>query len=182
MTDQMFPAPMGRMPYDAYLEIDGISGESQDTNHTDWIEVKQYRHKVDQKVGATFSAGAPTCGQADHGYFWVCKEVDKATPDLAEHLLKGQAIASAILEFCTAAGDKTCFMKVEMKNLVVASQYIAGAEIPPSLEGIPFTKPCEWVAFAYSEIIWTYTQLDPTTGAPKGDISKGWSRTTNQPA
>jgi type VI secretion system secreted protein Hcp len=36
------------MPGDAFLEIDGIKGESTDDKHKDWIEILSYSHGVSQ--------------------------------------------------------------------------------------------------------------------------------------
>ena len=30
--------------FDGYLSIDGIKGESQESNHKDWIEILSYNH------------------------------------------------------------------------------------------------------------------------------------------
>ncbi len=55
------------MPYDMYLQIDGIKGDSTDDAHKDWIEVVSYSHGISQPSGASLSAeGAHSGGRADH--------------------------------------------------------------------------------------------------------------------
>jgi type VI secretion system secreted protein Hcp len=39
--------------------------------------------------------------------------------------------------------------------------------------------PLEEVTFAYSRIEWTYTETDPVTGEPKGDIKAYWDLVAN---
>jgi hypothetical protein len=48
------------MAIDVYLQIDGIKGESADTAHKDWIEVKSVNWEVLQPKSATASTGGGT--------------------------------------------------------------------------------------------------------------------------
>jgi len=73
------------MAFDAFLRIDGIPGESQDSNHKDWIEILSYRHGVRQPVSITASsAGGAATERVSFGEFMISKLVDKATPKLFE--------------------------------------------------------------------------------------------------
>lgn len=44
------------MAFDAYLKIDGIPGESLDTNHKDWIELLSFEFGASQATSATASS------------------------------------------------------------------------------------------------------------------------------
>lgn len=172
--------PLGTLPYNAYLQIADHPGECTDSKHTDWIEVLQYKHVINQKIAASFSAsGAPTSGQADHSYFYVCKEIDKTSPKLALSLLNGAAIDEAVLEVCTQTGEKTTFMAVKLNKLVVADIQTLAMSVPATDGALPVSKPVEWVGLAYGQIEWTYTELDHETGAIKGDIVAHWNRKEN---
>ena len=175
-----FTLPVGVLPYDAYLHIPDHPGECSDSKHTEWIEVKQYRHDIDQKIAASYSAsGAPTSGQADHSFFWFCKEIDKTTPKLLLSMLNGKAIPEAKLEICAQTGDKQTFLAVTMKNLVVAAVRTLAIPVPEPGESLQISKPCEWVGLAYAQIEWVYTVLDHETGAVKGQIVSHWDRKNN---
>ena len=49
------------MAIDVYLQIDGIKGESADSSHKDWIEVKSVNWEVLQPKSATASTGGGSC-------------------------------------------------------------------------------------------------------------------------
>jgi type VI secretion system secreted protein Hcp len=49
------------MAIDAYLQIDGIKGESQDDAHKEWIEVTGVHWGVHQPRSATASTGWAHC-------------------------------------------------------------------------------------------------------------------------
>ncbi len=44
------------MSFDAFVKIDGIEGESTDSNHSGWIEALSYKAGVSQKVSVTPSS------------------------------------------------------------------------------------------------------------------------------
>ena len=45
------------MPFDAFLQIEGVPGESTDENHLDWIEILSYSHGVSQPGSGSVSSG-----------------------------------------------------------------------------------------------------------------------------
>ena len=172
--------PIGKLPYDAYLEIADHPGESTDSQHTEWVDVKQFRHDIDQKISGSFAgSGAPTAGEATHGYFWVCKEVDKTSPKLRLTMLQGSVIDKIVLHVCTQSGEKQTYLEVTMENCVVGSIHMLATPLPPEIEALPISKPCEWVGFAYGKVEFNYTEMDAETGATKGSIVSHWNRKDN---
>ncbi|MCR9198855.1 MAG: type VI secretion system tube protein Hcp [Planctomycetaceae bacterium] len=162
------------MAFDAFLEVDGIPGESTDDKHADWIEVKSFNHDITLPIsGSSSSGGGRASERADHGTFTIVKELDKASPKLALMCCNGTNIAKVTLELCRAGGDKQKYMVYELTDVVVQHWDTDGA---PESEG---QLPVEKVSFVYGKISWTYTQLDGKTGQPKGDISADWDQTTN---
>ena len=162
------------MAFDAYLEIDGIPGESTDSNHTDWIEVKEYSHNITQPVAASKSSGGSRASErANHGNLYVTKELDKASPKIALACCNGTNLAKVTIELCRATGDKAKYMSIEMTDVLVAMYEPNGRTTE---EG---SLPTERVAFNYGTITWTYTHLDAATGAAKGDVSAKWNQLDN---
>lgn len=180
MSQPEFGLPIGSLPYDAYIEISDHPGEASDSKHDGWVDVKQFRHDVDQKISNSFAgSGAPTSGEATHGYFWICKEIDKTTPKLHITQLQGKVIDKMTLELCTQSGDKQCFMKIEFEKSVIGGMHTIAAAVPDTGEALAISKPCEWVGFAYGKITWTYNEMDHETGAAKGTIESHWNRKDN---
>ncbi len=165
------------MPYDMFLQIDGVKGDSTDDKHKDWIEVTSYNHGVCQAAGASLSAqGAHTGGRADHGDFSLTKRLDSASPNLSLYCCTGKHIPEISIEMCRAMGDKTVFMTYKFKDTIVSSVTQTGAS--DSEDPIPM----EEITFRYGQINWAYTKTDITGGGKKGaEIKAGWSTMMNKP-
>lgn len=164
------------MPYDMFLKIDGINGDSSDDAHKQWIEVESYSHRISQPVGGALSAqGVHTGGRADHADFSVVKRLDSASPNLSLYCCNGRHIPNIRFELCRAMGDKTIFMVYTFKDVIIASISPSGsadAEDP---------IPSEELTFRYGQLNWEYTPTDITGGGKKGAaIQAGWSTLLNK--
>jgi type VI secretion system secreted protein Hcp len=160
------------MPADAFLQIEGIPGESTDDKHKDWIEVLSYTHDVSQSgAGSRSSGGAATSGRCNHGDFSIKKSLDKATPTLNSFCSNGAHIEKITLELCRATGDKQPYMIYKLVDSIVSSVKIGGGG-----GGIPV----ESVTFNYGTIYWTYVETDHQTGKKKGEIKKFWNLIHNK--
>jgi type VI secretion system secreted protein Hcp len=164
------------MPYDMFLKIDGINGDSSDDAHKQWIEVESFSHRISQPVGGALSAqGVHTGGRADHADFSVVKRLDSASPNLALYCCNGRHIPNIRFELCRAMGDKTVFMVYTFKDVIIASVSPSGsadAEDP---------IPIEEATFRYGQLNWEYTPTDITGGGKKGAaIQAGWSTLLNK--
>ena len=163
------------MAFDMFLQISGIPGESTDANHPDWIEVLSYSHGLSLPTsGSVGSGGAPASARCDHQEFTIVHYLDKASPKLAIAACQGQNIPEVILELAQAAGNKRRFMEYKLMNALVMGVRPTGSA------GGGETRPMEEVKFVYSRIEWTYTVLDPNTGAPMGDITAHWDLQLNR--
>ncbi|MFG0326268.1 MAG: Hcp family type VI secretion system effector [Phycisphaerales bacterium JB037] len=163
--------------FDAFLEIDGIPGESTDGKHKNQIELLSYSHGLIQtSSGSVSSGGGRGAERCDHGSFSCVKNLDKATPKLAEAICKGTHIPKVTLRLCRAAGDKTQYMEYAMENVIVDSLSYGGSS------GGESALPVETVSFNYGKITWKYTETDHKTGAAKGDVQAGWDLEANAPA
>jgi type VI secretion system secreted protein Hcp len=94
------------MAIDAYLQIEGIKGESADSAHQGWIELHSASWGVTQPRSATMStAGGHTAERCEHQTLTVTKLADLASPILMQHCSMGKTIPKAKLEFMRADGD-----------------------------------------------------------------------------
>jgi type VI secretion system Hcp family effector len=88
------------MAVDAYLQIEGIKGESMDDKHKDWIECLDVDFGVDQPRSPVAStAGGHTSARAEFDEVVVSKLADLATPILLQHCAMGKTIPKAKFEF-----------------------------------------------------------------------------------
>lgn len=161
------------MPLQAYLKIEKIDAECTQAGYEDWIEVLSCSHGLDQPITMSGSgSGGLQAGQADHQLFSINKQVDKATPKIAQHCCTGAGVGNVTAVFVRDIGEPTPFLTIEMEDAVVASWS------PAASQG--GSLPEEAVSFAYEKITWTYDQTGTSTGAT-GQVVGNFNRRTGKP-
>jgi type VI secretion system secreted protein Hcp len=162
------------MALQAYLKIEKIDAECTQAGYEDWIEMISCSHGLDQPITMSGSgSGGLQAGQADHQMFTITKQVDKATPKLAQHCCTGESVGNITAVFVRDIGEPTPFLTIEMEDGVVAT-YAPNAS--PGQESLPE----EMVSFAYEKITWTYDQTGTGTGAT-GQVVGNFNRRTGKP-
>ena len=163
------------MAIDVYLQIDGIKGESADSTHKDWIEVKSVNWEVLQPKSATASsAGGHTAERTEHRDIVLEKLADLSTPLLLQNSSSGKTIPKAKFEFLRADGngERIKYFEIELENVLISG-------VAPSVtEGSILT---EEVRLKYSKVKWKYTQ-QKVGGGSGGNTSGGWDLSTNRVA
>ena len=162
------------MAAEIFLQIDGIKGESTDSEHKDWIEILSFNHSISQPASATAnSAGGGTTGRCQHQDYSITKYVDLASPKLYELASSGKHIKDVTIEMLRASGDK------RVKYMVVKMEQVVISHVAPSGGGV---FPTESVSFNYGTIKWTYTQQKRADGSQGGNTAGGWSLVENKTA
>lgn len=160
------------MAVDAFLKIDGIEGESTDSNHKGWIELISYYSDMTQTVSRTASsAGGASAERVDFNGFGFTKLLDKASPLLALACAAGTHIDTIVLELCRAGGDKLTFMQYTMRNCIISSIETSGTH------GENF--PSEDLEIDFGQIEWRYTLQNRAGGGGAGNIAAGWNLEKN---
>jgi type VI secretion system secreted protein Hcp len=163
------------MPFDAFLKIDGIPGESTDDKHADWIEVLSYSCGITQPTsGSASTGGGATAERANFQDFSIVKVLDKASPKIALACADGTHIKEVILELCRAGGEKVKYMEYKLGNCIISSCRPGG-----SAQGGE-TLPLEEVSFNYGKIEWTYVQQKRADGSGGGQVAAGWDLEKNK--
>ncbi|XYJ10873.1 Hcp family type VI secretion system effector [Telluria sp. B2] len=161
------------MAIDVYLQIDGIKGESADSNHQGWIELTSANWGVTQPRSATAStAGGHTAERCEHRTLALTKLADLSSPILMQTCSMGKTIPRAKLEFMRADSDgkPVRYYEVELENVLIASmdQAVHDGTILHDAIGLRFSK-----------VKWKYTQQKIGGGAG-GNTSGGWDLATNR--
>ena len=164
------------MPFDAFIKIDGIPGESTDDKHKDWIEILSFSMGVSQATAGSASTGGGASSQrANFADFSFVKMLDKASPKLALACADGTHIKEITLELCRAGGsDKVKYYEIKMDECIISSYRPGGS----SHGGEPL--PLEEIGIDYGKITWTYTQQKRADGSPGGQVAAGWDLTKNK--
>jgi type VI secretion system secreted protein Hcp len=100
----------------AFMKIAGVPGESTDDKHKDWIEILSFSYGAAQTSSASGGAGT---GAAIHDLV-ITKNIDRASPKLAECLTKGNNFGDVTLETWRADG-KPGYTTFIMKNVRIVS-------------------------------------------------------------
>lgn len=148
-----------------YLQIEPIKGECGEDKHKDWIQIMSYSLGISQTVSAFTGTGGRSAGDASFSDLVITKEVDKASIDLNLHCIQGTHIAKLVLDACEDTGDKVCYWKYELEDVMVSSV---------SLSGGTGGRPSESVTFVYRSIKWTYTPVKADGSADSAIGPKGW--------
>lgn len=162
------------MATDAYMQIDGIKGESIDDRHKGWIEISRVTWNVSQpRASSVSTAGGHTTGRADLSEFSFRKIADIASPLLLQTCAMGKTIPKARVEFLRADGEgkPITYFVVEMENVMIAG-------VTPSSGETGLLE--EQVHLAYARIKWNYTKQSIHGGA-EGNTSGGWDTSANKP-
>jgi type VI secretion system secreted protein Hcp len=152
------------MPFDSFLKIATVPGESADDKHPEWIEVLSYAWGASHAQSATHGSAGQRVEIND---FSVVKQLDKASPRLFLLCATGETVADATLEICKAAGEKQKFMTYKMSDVLVVSVKPGGSG--KSGDALPL----EEISFRFSKIQLEYIPIDKT-GKPQPPVSAGW--------
>lgn len=161
--------------FDAFLKVDGIPGESQDTSHKGEIQVLSFHLSAMQPGTAVFGGGQGG-GKVQVSDFSFVHKTDKASPLLFQKCCTGEHMASATFVARKAGKDPLEYLKYEMKDVIVSSVRPGG-----SSQGGD-DVPLEEVTLNFGSIHITYQPQSDTGGGGEGSVEGGWSLKTNQPA
>jgi type VI secretion system secreted protein Hcp len=162
------------MALDAYIQIEGIEGESTDANHIGWIQLMSYSHSIQNETTGQSGGGHHTGGRVMHGDLTLVKSMDASSPILMLACCQGKSHPTATLELCRSGAsgiDAIPFQKVELTDVTITSV------TPQANDGGGF--PTETFTLTYRTITWTYTKTD-TTGNPTGEVTGGWDLAANK--
>ncbi len=148
-----------------YLQIEPIKGECTEEKHTDWIQISSYSLGLSQTISAFTGTGGRSAGDASFSDLTITKEVDKASIDLHLFCIQGKHITKLVLDVCEDSGDKVCFWKYEMEDVMVSSVSNSGG-----MGG----RPMESVSMVYARISLTYTPVKSDGTADSAIGPKKW--------
>jgi type VI secretion system secreted protein Hcp len=169
--------------YDAYLQLDGIKGESTDDKHKDWIEILSFDHSMMQPVSATkSSSGGASSGRAQHGDFALTKFVDLSSPKLYDALSTGKHLSKAKLEVCRAGGSQVKFLEISFEQVMISQVHLNSPNGKTSSSGPTADDilPTESLSLNYGKIEWVYTQQKRADGSGGGNVNAKYDLTAGK--
>lgn len=175
----------------AYVKFEGIDGESEEAGHEDWSEIVSFNQGIHQPSGGATGTTRRT-GDVTLDDIVIIKQVDKASPKLAEAICKGKVFPKVEIHLTGPSDGSTChgtFYAYELKSVIITSYTVSGSNplayalvaLAPDIT-MPSTgpfivqavdAPLEEVSLSFEEIKVTYTECD-SSGNSKGNVEYSW--------
>ena len=115
------------MAIDMFLKIEGVSGESKDTNHKDWTDLVSFDWGADQS-GSMSSGGGGGAGKVNFNDLKVVCAIDKAAPTILKNCAVGQHISKVEVSVCKAGGTQIEYSRTTLEDVLVTSVKFIGAQ------------------------------------------------------
>ena len=164
------------MAFDAFLKIDGIDGESVDSNHSKWIELESCSWGVAQAGAGAGGGGGGGAGKVNVQDFSFVKKTDSASPLLFQKCCAGTHFVKVELA-CRKAGDtagapqQADFMTIDFSDVILSS-YNQGGNIATD------QQPIESISFNFQKIEMSVAS-PPDASGPIKPVTGGWDLKKN---
>jgi len=160
--------------WDAYLTVDGVTGESLRAGHEEEIEIISFNFGASNPSSVGVGKGGGV-GTVNISSFNFMKKTDAASADLFKHCCSGRHFPTARLTLYKAGGDGGAvdYLIYEFEEVYVDDIQWSGSE---GSDGIPM----ESVSFSFGKIVVTYNQQDEG-GAKSGSYMGSWDLRTKMP-
>jgi type VI secretion system secreted protein Hcp len=154
------------MAYDAFLELQGITGESQKENHVGEIDIMSFSWGATNSSSVGTGTGAST-GKVSVSDFSVMKSTDKSSPVIFQKCCDGSVIPQALVTLQRQVqGEATPYLVYTFTNVFVTSVQWSGS-------GGAGDTPMESVAFCFEVGEVDYSPQNDD-GSESGAIHGGW--------
>ncbi len=153
-----------------YIKFDGIDGEAVDKDHSGWSDLLSFGQALRTISGGLSSDGSTRQrGDVILEDISLVKQLDKASPKLAEAVATGRAFPKVEIHVTTSYTDvgRVTYYKYELTNVIVTSYSVGGS-------GAVDDVPMEQVTLNFAKVKVIYTEND-AAGNKKGDTEYTWT-------
>jgi type VI secretion system secreted protein Hcp len=159
------------MAYDAFLTLDGMTGESQKTDFVGAIEVEGFSFGAHNASSVAAGTGSGA-GKASFSEFSFTKKPDSATAAIFLACCNGTHIGKGKVTLRKAGGTApVSFLVIDFTQLFITSIQWGGSSGGDD-------TPTESVSLAFGSMQVTYNQQDAKGGSSVKGIA-GWNVVTN---
>jgi type VI secretion system secreted protein Hcp len=113
------------MSTDLFLKIDGITGESQDSNHKGWITVDSFTWGAIQQGNMSVGGGGGA-GKVQFRDLSVQAHIDKASPAIMRYVANGKHINKVELSVCKAGGTQIEYCRITLEDVLITNAIFNG--------------------------------------------------------
>lgn len=150
----------------AYIKFDGVEGECKDKDHDKWSDLVSFNQQMSKPgtgTGSTRRRGDVVLEDIS-----VVKELDKASPKLAESMCLGKVYPTVEIHVTASYTDagRVTYYAYELTNCQVVNYSVGGS-------GQSEDIPTEEILINFEEIKVTYTECN-AQGKDVGKIEYTW--------
>jgi type VI secretion system secreted protein Hcp len=154
------------MAYDAFLKLDGITGESQKENHTGEIDLMSFSWGASNSSSVGTGTGV-SVGKVSVSDFSIMKSTDSSSPVLFQKCCDGSVIATGVVTLQRQVqGNATPYLVYNFTNVYVTSVQWSGS-------GGSGDAPMESCSFCFEVGTVDYTPLKDD-GSAGTAVHGGW--------
>lgn len=113
------------MAIDMFLKVEGASGESADSNHKEWIDIKSFNWGASQ-VANMAGGGGGGAGKVSFSDLHITALIDKATPAILKLCSSGKHLGEAKVSICKAGGSQIEYSTIVLKDVLVTAVQFGG--------------------------------------------------------
>lgn len=138
----------------AYIQMPGITGESQEQNHKDWVYVESVSLPIHRSIQEGAHGVKRNNGETTLGDIVVVKTWDSSSPGLASSCANGKYLGEVKIHLTSTINDKNCTnLEIKLKDVIISSYSFHGT-------GDQSPVPTESITLNYTDIDWNYTKFD----------------------
>lgn len=115
------------MAIDIFMRIDGVTGESKDAHHKNWIDVHNFTWGASQPNTLT-SGGGGGAGKVNFHDLKVTAAIDKAAPTILKHSAIGRHIPKLEISVCKAGGEQIEYSRITLDDVMVTGVEFDGSK------------------------------------------------------
>jgi type VI secretion system secreted protein Hcp len=153
-----------RIAMAAFLKLGDIKGESTDKEHKDWIIIQSMSSPIYRSIPEGARDMQRVRGETTLGDVVIVREMDKSSVKLMEACASGKFFKDVEIHFCSDLEDKSeTYLKYKLGNCIVSPYSFHGTASANPL-------PSEEFSLNFTDVEWTYFDIDHKTGKPKGNV------------
>lgn len=178
------------MPFDAFLKIDNVKGESADAKHKSEIDILNFRWGLTNAVSIGSATSGAGSGRVKFSEFTIIKQTDAATPALLKACAVGQHFQNVTLVIRKAGGKQLEYLTIKFSTVFVVriksrgpnSPMLPAADNLQDATNIDDQLPTEEISFVYGTLQVQYQPQGSDGGAQGGPVLAGWDQVQNKKA
>jgi len=172
-SDNFFPQRrVNIMAIDMFLKVDGVTGESKDSNHNGWTDITSFTWGSSQP-GNMAVGGGGGAGKVNFNDLSVDALIDKSTTAILKYCASGKHISKVELSICKAGGQQIEYARITLEDVLVTTVHYTGSDNGDTV-GINY-------AFQASKVKQQYWE-QTSSGGKGAESSAGWNIKENKEA